>query len=365
MMEARKSGLIKYVEFDADSYALDKYEDEICKNHYKIRRNLFQMLLLFDELIIEFSDPRYDYHKIKEMGNFTIYPFDDFWYYNPLGEEENSLYAKYLKPAILPIIVRKIKHDIVHRGRISYKRIASELYDVVLGISKNLSSKVDEILHLNKKLWDLSHSNRIRKFEEIKAPQFMTKTWFYTYLMELIRSEYERLCWQLKISAEQDAYIINSEYKLSHIGCDIYEKNISTYMESYRILKCECAKLIGTLPHIESIEEAISLKEKRGHDIKNLREVLDNLENVLKNDGKESAIIKAANDVKKASSALSKRNRINKVGEWTTLFSIPVAVMEMLLGGGVLGGILTAVGTGVYIIDKKVERDNNWCEIVR
>ena len=34
-------------------------------------------------------------------------------------------------------------------------------------------------------------------------------------------------------------------------------------MDAYKILKCECANIIGTLPHICSIEEAILLKEKR------------------------------------------------------------------------------------------------------
>lgn len=33
-------------------------------------------------------------------------------------------------------------------------------------------------------------------------------------------------------------------------------------MEAYRILKCEYSNIIGTLPHMNSIEDAISLKEK-------------------------------------------------------------------------------------------------------
>lgn len=136
-------------------------------------------------------------------------------------------------------------------------------------------------------------------------------------------------------------------------------------MEAYKILKCEYANIIGTLPHMSSIEEALSLKEKRKNDIKNLREVICNLEDVLKAEGKEKTTIKAINDIKKASNALSKCEIVNKIGKWTTLFSVPVGVIEMLLSGGLIGLGISVVGTATCIIDEKIKRNNNWCEVLR
>lgn len=46
-------------------------------------------------------------------------------------------------------------------------------------------------------------------------------------------------------------------------------------------------------------------------------------------------------------------------------FSVPVGVIEMLLSGGLLGLGISAVGTATCIIDEKIKRNNNWCEILR
>lgn len=369
MMESRKSGLIKHIEFDEefDSSNLDAFEDDIYKRKTKVRQNLFQMILLYDELILQDTDPTYDYSKIKDLGNFKIYPFEEFYYFNAINQENNSIYAEYLKPAIINYIKKELKSYfiITNDDKKTYNELISELYDFIFGIKSGLTKETISLLELNEFAYKLRHRKNIHIMKELNAPVELTDRRFWTELVNWFFTFYEHLCWQLKISSEQQSYIVNSEFQLSKIGCDIYEENINTYMDAYKILKCECSQIIGTLPHMDSIEDALSLKEKRKNDIKNLRDVIDNLENTIRNEGREVAIAKATKDVTKASLALSKCESVNKVGKWTTLLSVPVGIAEMLFGGGIGGFGLSVVGTATCLIDEKIKRNNSWCEIVR
>lgn len=369
MMEARRSGLIKHKEIPnaPDLSAFDYYEDEVYKRYYKVKQNLFQMIVLYDELIIQDSDPTFEYNEIENIGNFKIYPFDDFYYFDAKQQENNALYAEYLKPAILKLLKKDLKSyfPISNNRKVSYNKMISELYDFIFEIHDSISKNTMELLELNEIAYKLRNRKNINIMKNLNAPNILIEGRFVADIISWVRLYYDQLCWQLKISSEQDAYIVNSEFQLSKIGCNIYEENINTYMEAYQILKCECANIIGTLPHICSIEEAISLKEKRKNDIKNLREVISNLENVLRTEGREKAILEATKDVRKASSALSKCEKVNKIGKWTTLLSVPMGIAEMLLGGGIGGFGLSVIGTATCLIDEKIKKNNSWCEIVR
>lgn len=369
MMEARRSGLIKHKEIPnaPDLSAFDRYEDEVYKRYYKVKQNLFQMILLYDKLIIQDSDPTFEYNEIENMGNFKIYPFDDFYYFNATQQENNALYAEYLKPALLKHLKKDLKSYffISNNRKVSYNKIISELYDFIFEIHDSIPKNTMELIELNERAYTLRNRKNVNRLKSFNAPNILIEKRFETDIVSLFRLYYEQLCWQLKISSEQDAYIVNSEFQLSKIGCNIYEEKINTYMDAYKILKCECANIIGTLPYICSIEEAISLKEKRKNDIKNLREVISNLENVLRTEGREKAILEATKDVRKASSALSKCEKVNKIGKWTTLLSVPMGIAEMLIGGGIGGVGLSVIGTATCLIDEKIKRNNSWCEIVR
>ncbi len=369
MMEARRSGLIRHKEIPnaPDFSAFDHCEDEVYKRHYKVKQNLFQMILLYDELIIQESDPTYDYYEIEKLGNFKIYPFEDFYYFDAKQQENNVLYAEYLKPAILKALKNNLKSyfPICNNEKVSYNKMISELYDFIFEIHDNISKNTMELLELNEIAFKLRNIKNINIMKNLDAPNTLTEGRFAVDIISWFRLYYDQLCWQLKISSEQDAYIVNSEFQLSKIGCNIYEENINTCMDAYQILKCECSNIIGTLPHICSIEEAISLKETRKQEIKTLREVISNLENVLRTEGREKAILEAAKDVRKASSALSKCEKVNKIGKWTTLLSVPMGIAERLIFKGIGGFGLSVIGTATCLIDEKIKRDNSWCEIVR
>lgn len=145
MMEARRSGLIKHIEIPnaPELSAFDDYENEVYKRSYKVKQNLFQMILLYDELIIQESDPTFEYYEIGNLGNFKIYPFEDFYYFDAKYQENNVLYAEYLKPAILKILKNDLKSyfPIRNNKKISYNKMISELYDYIFEIQDSISKK--------------------------------------------------------------------------------------------------------------------------------------------------------------------------------------------------------------------------------
>lgn len=366
MAEARKSELVKHIDIGENFADYDIWEDELYSKYYKSRQSLFQMILLYDELIIPSADPTYEYDKLLSNGNISIYSFDDFVQYDPIHEEGHLQFAEYLKPAIIPVVTKKLKKYFLIKDKdISYKKIASEIYDISLGIKNKINKHIYNLIEVNKFLFDLKNQHYFEIMDALNAPSVINENRFYTDISQLIINCYEQLCWQLDISSRKDAYIINCEYQLSKIGCDDYQNDINTYLDSYKILKCECSKIIGNLPKMNDLYDVFELKEKRKNDIINLREVLCQLEYTLKNEGKEQTIIRASNDVSKAAKALSKRNELDSVGKWTTLFSVPVGIVELLCGLPPIGLALSAVGTGVCIADKIVKDKNSWCEIVR
>lgn len=366
--EAKKDGLIKYIDFGDCFDENEEYkeaEDALLKNN-RIRQNLFQMILLYDNIIFPDMYPYYDCNALKIMDNFSIYSFEDLLEFDAINQDDHVLFAELLKPAITPIITKEITKYFPIRDNVHLKDIVSEIYDVALGIEKQFSNKIEKLLDLNKNIFNFKNIEYIRKMEELEAPSLIKEGRFFTDLFSLVLEYYNDLCWQLEISNKHDAYIINCDYQLAKIGCSHLEKNISTYLDAYKILKCECSKIMGNLPRMNNLREVFELKEKERHNIKNLQEVLSNLEHVLKNEGKEMAVEKASRDITKASEALSKGKKLSPVGKWTTLFSVPIGLAEMLIKGfPPVGLILSCVGTIEGVANEWLSRKNGWCEIIR
>lgn len=366
MIEARKSGLIHHIDMGEDFREYDEWEEKLYSKYHASRQKMFQMILLYDNIIISSADPTYEYHRLQSRADFSLYSVEDFFQYDPVHTEGHLEFAKYVKPAIIPHVIKDLKKYFVIKDKgLSYKNIASEIYDISLGIKNKMNKKIDNIINVNKFMFDLQHQDYFEKMRYLNAPSVINENRFYTDLAQTILGAYQQLCWQLEISSKKNAYIINCDYQLSKIGYDNYTKDINAYLESYKILKCECSKIIGSLPRMDNLYEVFELKEKRKNDIKNLREVLCQLEYTLKSEGKEQAIIKASNDVRKAAESLSKRNKLSLVGKWTTLCSVPIGVAELLCGLPPVGLALSAVGAGICITDEVLKKRGSWCEIVR
>ena len=116
MLEAQKVGLVKPIDFELyyPGQGMDNCDDfeYLMKNYSKChnaRQQLFQMMLLYDDLVIPVSDPTYDYNELNNIGGCSLYSLDNFANFDPIHEEGHEQFAEYLKPVLLPSVKRYIR----------------------------------------------------------------------------------------------------------------------------------------------------------------------------------------------------------------------------------------------------------------
>ncbi len=182
----------------------------IWRGQNEIRKKLFRILLIFDEIILSKAPMDYEYKQLKSGGNFKIIPFEEFYYDNPIYKEEHNLYAEHLKPAITPVAEERLKSyfRIIPKD-INYSDFISALYDNIIQ-KKDLPQKYAQVSQINRELYNLRNEHNLRKADLEKWPDSlrMDKR-FYTEVSMWIVTMYEELCWQLQISSENDATIMN------------------------------------------------------------------------------------------------------------------------------------------------------------
>lgn len=134
------------------------------------------MILLYDELMIQESDPNYNYSKIQEVGKFKIYPFEEFYFFDAVHQENNSLYAESLKPAIMKYLKKEMKSYFVFDGdrKTSYSKMISELYDLIFQIKGNISKGTLELIELNEAVYKLKNRKNISEMRKLNAPVELT-----------------------------------------------------------------------------------------------------------------------------------------------------------------------------------------------
>lgn len=372
--EAQKSGLIESL----PSYADELYDSDELKeakllydaqldSQVEKKKSLLRIILLFDEIILPQAPGDYDYQRLKNEGLFKIIPFDDFYYDNPIQKEGHEQYAQYLKSAILPVAEKSLRSYFrIIPKYVEYSELVSALYDTVL-LKKKLPYKYREITKVNKQDFDLRNSAYFRIADAMNMPEALKEGRFFTDVSGLIVTMFEDLCWQLQISSDNDSTIMNCEYQLASIGCECFDGKVESAIDAYKILRVECGKAIGTLPEVNSIQEVVRLKEKRHHDIHNLRQELSRLEYEIKNSGSISAAEKAAADISKASKALSVGNTVSQVTRWTTRFLLPLGVASLFMQRpeiAIGSGVVTTIGQASTIIGDLLSRKNNWLELL-
>jgi hypothetical protein len=81
--------------------------------------------------------------------------------------------------------------------------------------------------------------------------------------------------------------------------------------------------------------------------------------------GKDAAILKAAEDIKKANKDLLKNSKYEAVSKWSTYLSLPVGTAESLLGGSYIGLTISGVTMLNQLRLDINKRKNNWINVVR
>ena len=373
--EAEKSGLIKELPilpeglYDPDEMQeVSLFFDSLLEKRIEERKKLLQVILLFDEIILPSAPGSYDYNRLNDIGTFKIYPFDDFYYDSSKKTEDHDLHVQQLKRAIIPVAEKKLKSYYEKiPNNLDYSDFVSALYDFVLSC-KALPRKYRYINKINKRLFDERNTDYYRIADAMQMPDSLRVPGrFFTDVAATISCMYDELSWQLKISSENEATIMNCEYQLASIGCESFTGEVDSAMNAYKLLSVECKNAMGTLPEVNSIQEVIKIKEKRQHDLRNLREVLSQLEYEIKNSGSISAINKAAKDISKASKALSVGNRVSQITRWTNRFLLPLSVASIFMQNkevAIASGVIGVIGRTATIVGDSISQRNNWIELI-
>lgn len=168
--EARKCGLAEKIYIDIPDALSPQDEEELDKQLYarkwSERQKIFQIVLLFDEIIVPGIDPTNDYQGLAESGYFSFSSIDDYFRY----ATENNLYenciavSSYLKPALMPILLKKLTSSYNNDVKgISKRKFAENIYDAVFTMVEkgkfNFSPKMCEAFEKSEIRYDLSQKN--------------------------------------------------------------------------------------------------------------------------------------------------------------------------------------------------------------
>ena len=370
LSEARKSGYCTENPYPDNVDWLSREESEIIDNELRGKitaqkvQNLFQMMILYDHVTIPSFIEWDDYSKLEETGYVKINTYDDMKYYmQEVFEDFDYEYGQYIKPAILPEIKKTIAAFNYSKKKSDLK-FASIIYDLYLW-SKIDKEQFEKVIYKNREM--LAQNAEIYKTRVHLPIQFNGNTIlnYLTFLFDWLEVHVDQLLWDLNLSNTLDGVIFNSEYNLGKLGV-IQETDPRIDNKVYRTLKIELKRIIGTLPHANTLNDVFKIKEQRSKDIMRLRQVLDNLENELRNNGSKKMIEKAINEIRSASAELSKLKEVDAVSKWITYLSLPISVAEKAIG------IPSEIGIGAGIISAyttyksgSILKKNNWITVIR
>jgi len=204
LREAEKSGLVNVLSSPADEL-YDPIELRQARDHYgsildrkaSVRQNIFRMLLLFDEIIIDAASPGYDYQQLMKSGAFNIIPFEEFYYNNAVYKDGHSELAAHLKPVIVPVAEKDLRsyfHQLPEN--FDFHALVSDLYDYTL-LETKIPRKYYQVLEQNRALFN---ARQQRWFVEIAQVGGMSidnqeKHRFLSDITGHILNLYESLCW--------------------------------------------------------------------------------------------------------------------------------------------------------------------------
>ncbi len=352
VLEARKEGLISplFGVFDSATHEEDflKNWGKESRRYVNQKQHLFQLLLLYGEIILSDSIPVFDYTNLKEFGiNTHFLQFEAGM--NAIVEDDN--YCKdILRPAIIPRIesvIRGFLPEQFKENRKVIKAIAETVYHSVVMNEEHVYEKLNE--------------------EEKDLLFFI-----YPHMQDIIevaQLSYSELCWLLDTSITQDAYIYNSKYKLEKIG--VTDSTSSSGLQAYRILKCEYGKIFQELPGFSSLRDVLYIKKKKKDELRSLRREINHLEEVIFDGCNEKSVQVAIEDIKRASKAVNKNlYTIDMVGSVTTVMGVPLSIMPEIMS--ISSPIVSKLGIGISALgvmslyaSKKNKQKNGWIEIIR
>lgn len=174
--------------------------------------------------------------------------------------------------------------------------------------------------------------------------------------------------WHLFYTATvEDAVILQNAFRfrtkatrtLDDLVVDKYSR------ASHSTIRLQLKGLIPELPAFSSFDEVRRVKERKRKQIRRFREVIEFTEEGLRN-GDNTILTKIDREIALALKDLNAGQKLAKISEWATYFSVPIASIEMLLGvPGILGIATGVAGTACQISSKQATTKGDWVNLVR
>ncbi len=379
VLKGIEEGLIQPI---VDDELWETYINELTsmKKTNRKRRMTLQMLLLFEKTLLVDVSPGYDYSRLDATGLVETIPFSDDPYMMGLYPLDLATreYAMLLKPIVINYLVKNFEWLHPLRYGVPTKKGYSDLFDVVFSpsVNKNLVDlSLDDVFA---RVFPDSDIRKLRfhqwltneKFAEALGGEFdkenppkWARDWSFWF-----RAAMGKLLSLLDYSVEDEAVLMQSTYGMGNREPEssiLEGKQMKRLTDAYQILRISIESLIGKLPRVETISDVIRLKDKKGKDITRLREVLSGIELNLR-DGRLTGLSKAMAEIEKATKELNEGEDLGKVNRWTTYLSLPVGVIEAVLGlPPVAGFTLGLVGAASTLKADRAKARNDWLQIVR
>jgi len=128
----------------------------------------------------------------------------------------------------------------------------------------------------------------------------------------------------------------------------------SDYWQAYQIYLDE----VEIFPELRSVNDVLRLRQRP--EVKRLREHLSEWSTQLR-DGNRDAEKEMRHQIRRATHELKHLGTMRKVGWWSTVMSLPVGIVELLVGSPSVGGlVLAALGTSSLVRSKRIKKQHSW-----
>lgn len=317
-------------------------EREMIGYNKKHRNALFRIILLYDNIICYDVSDGYSLDELAKAANIQI-KYEEPLYRFPFAVEvaKDKEFANYIKP----IVMNDMKKHPFGNG---YKTKIDGLSEATF------NANLFDNLFLKKKL-DYQMQKAIKVNEDYFNPNPINGYAEGVFHMKYHVNEVAKL---IETSSLNDAIIVGSYYDLDNFqGIDLTQK-------CYNILRIEYEKIVSYLPQFDSLSELLHFKEKRKKDVIRFRHVLNEMEDVFRNNGKEDAIKSSINSIQKANKELCWATKLGKISKLATYISLPVGILESIHNNSFIGLTVTATGYLTQLLSDRKQKRNNWLSLI-
>lgn len=356
---AKKNNLVDYWDFDDCEFIddLERYAANIDNN---VEQWFYRLLLLYDDIVLsDLSLEAYNIEGLVQLDNISyldMYKQDELIGYHRLNRIAPNIdynLSQYLKKAIR----ENLRRDLSNFYRVKFINYSDD--DFFSNFYDMLFSSEDEKQELLEQYSYIYDSNA----ESFGRESNISESDFYDNMIAIIAVHLDEILMDFALFEQRDIDILNPSYDIVSLG--LTPKTQDGFNKIYGTLKVECSKYVDCLPHFESIDDVLRMKNNRRKDIERFQNVFAEFEQTLRVDGTDAAVEKIAKDVKKAANELCFANYIEKVNYWTMFLPLSSSLVEAYIPSlPKLGMALTVYQCASSVFIKYLNRRNKWIHVV-